>query len=50
MITLTILDNDRMDDESFLKMLLAHQENELKNDQRKNGNKSDAKNIINKIA
>jgi hypothetical protein len=27
MITLTILDKDRLDDETFLKMLLAHQEN-----------------------
>lgn len=49
MVTLTILDQDRLDDETFLKMLQAHQENEVKKDKKK-GVKVDINLISNKIA
>lgn len=49
MVTLTILDQDRLDDETFLKMLQAHNDNEAKKDKKKGG-KGDSTVISNKIA
>jgi hypothetical protein len=49
MVTLTILDGDRLQDDTLLKMLQTHQDNENRKDKKKGG-KGNENLMTNKIA